>query len=57
MMVLSRNYSLHRAKLDRAIVLAEQAMDQIGRMRTLRVPARCTDTQWRDYLYNAEKAA
>jgi hypothetical protein len=48
---------IDRTKLDRAVLLAEQAVDQVGKMRAGPVPVACTDAQWRNYLQDTEEAA
>ena len=57
MMVLARNFAIEGKNLDRAVELAQQAVDRIGKMRTEAVPPQYTDTQWKDYLQNTEAAA
>jgi hypothetical protein len=57
MMILSRNYSLERKNLDRAVALAQQAVDLIAKMKGEPTPVRYSDTQWKDYLLGTEGAA
>ena len=57
MMALSRNYALERQNLDRAVMLAQQALDLVGKMKTQSVPAQYSDSQWKSYLQGTEEAA
>jgi hypothetical protein len=57
MMVLARNYAIDGKSLSRAVALAQQAVDQIGKMKAAAVPPQYTDAQWREYLQNTEAAA
>ena len=57
MMVLARNYAIQGNNVDRAVLLAQQAVDQVGRMKTEAPPAQYTDAQWKDYLQSTEAAA
>ena len=57
MMVLSRNYAMQRKNLDRAIELAQKAVEEIGKMRASPVPATYTVSQWKDYLDTTEASA
>jgi hypothetical protein len=57
MMVLSRNYAIKRINLDRAVELAQKAVDQVGKMRSTPPPTTHTDAQWKSYLDSTEAAA
>jgi hypothetical protein len=57
MMVLARNYAIEGNNVDRAVMLAEQAVDQIGKMKAEAVPTQYTAAQWKDYLQSTEAAA
>jgi tetratricopeptide (TPR) repeat protein len=57
MMVLSRNYAIERRNVDRAVELAQKAVELIGQMRSLPPPTSQTDAQWKAYLDNTEGAA
>jgi hypothetical protein len=57
MMALSRNYAIKRVNLDRAVDLAQKAVDQIGKLRSGPSPTSHTDAQWKAYLDSTEAAA
>ena len=57
MMALSRNYAIKRVNLDRAVELAQKAVDQIGKLRIGPTPTSHTDAQWKAYLDSTEAAA
>ena len=57
MMALSRNYAIKRINLDRAVELAQKAVDQVGKMRAAPPPVSHTDAQWKSYLDSTETAA
>jgi hypothetical protein len=57
MMALSRNYAIKRVNLDRAVELAQKAVDQIGKLRAGPPPTSHTDVQWKSYLDSTEAAA
>jgi hypothetical protein len=57
LMVVSRNYALDAKNLDRAVLLAQRAMDQVARMKTQPAPASMTDSQWKEYVTNTDRAA
>ena len=57
LMVVSRNYALDAKNLDRAVQLAQRAMDQVGRMKTQPAPSSMTDSQWKEYIANTDRAA
>jgi hypothetical protein len=57
MMVLSRNYAIKQQNLERAAELAQRAVEVVAGMKSKPRPEQYTDTQWNDYLRNAETAA
>jgi hypothetical protein len=57
MMVVARNYALEGKSLDRALELAQAAVNQSQKMRTTPAPAQYTAAQWQDYLSTTETAA
>ncbi|HET9215795.1 MAG TPA: hypothetical protein VFR18_02380 [Terriglobia bacterium] len=57
MMALSRHYAIKRINLDRAVDLAQKAVDQVGKMRAAPPPVSHTDAQWKSYLDSTETAA
>jgi len=57
MMTLSRNYALEGKNLDRAVLLGEQAVGLIEKMKSEFAPPRFTDSQWKSYLQETESAA
>ena len=57
MMVLSRNYAIGRENLDRAVELAEKAVNLLTSMREKPAPSSYTEAQWRNYLESTEAAA
>jgi hypothetical protein len=57
MMVLSRSYAMQRKNLDRAVELAEKALDRIGKLKTSAAPSTQTDAQWKAYWDSTEAAA
>jgi hypothetical protein len=57
MMVLSRNYAIERMKVDRAVELAQRAVELLGKMRSMPAPSSQTEAQWKEYLDNTEGAA
>jgi hypothetical protein len=57
MMVLSRNYALEGTNLDRAVALAQQAVDRVSSLKSEAVPRQYTATQWESYLETTEAAA
>lgn len=57
MMALSRHYAIKRINLDRAVELAQKAVDQVGKMRAAPPPVSHTDAQWKSYLDSTETAA
>jgi hypothetical protein len=57
MMVLARNYAIDGTNLERAVALAQQAVAQIGKMKTAAIPSQYSDAQWKQYLQTTEAAA
>ena len=57
MMILARNYAIQGINVDRAVLLAQQAVDQVAKMKAEAAPAQYTDAQWKDYLQSTETAA
>jgi hypothetical protein len=57
LMVLARNYAIDGKSVDRAVTLAQQAVDQVAKMREASVPSGYTDAQWQEYLQTTELAA
>ena len=57
MMVLARNYSIEGENLDRALALAQQAVDGIARLKAEARPPQYTNALWKDYPLNTETAA
>lgn len=57
MMVLSRNYALERKNVDRAVMLAEQAVDLADKMKAGPLPSGYSDAQWKNYVQTTQEAA
>ena len=57
MMVLSRNFAMQKKNLDRAVELAQKAVDELSKMRSSPVPSTHTEAQWKSYLDTTESAA
>lgn len=57
LMVLSRNYAIERKNLERAVELAQKAVDVIETLKGGPSPNSQTDVQWRNYLQTTEAAA
>jgi tetratricopeptide (TPR) repeat protein len=57
MMLLARNYAIESKNLDRAIELAQRAVDQTVKLRGEPLPVGYTATQWKDYLRSNEDSA
>lgn len=57
MMVLSRNYAIGRENLDRAVELAEKAVNLLTGMKDKPAPSSYTEAQWKTYLESTEAAA
>jgi hypothetical protein len=57
MMVLSRNYAIERKNLERAVELAQKAVDVIGTLKAGSPPTSQTQAQWQNYLETTEAAA
>jgi hypothetical protein len=50
MMVLARNYAIEAKSLDRAVDLAQRAVDRMEALRRDPLPSGYSNTQWKDYL-------
>jgi hypothetical protein len=57
LMVLSRNYAMEQDNLDRAVTLAQRAVDQLAAMKSGPKPQQFSDAQWQDYLQTTESVA
>ena len=57
LMVLSRNYAIQAKEIDRAIELAERAVEVISRMKNQPRPTSYTESRWQEYLQTTEAAA
>jgi tetratricopeptide (TPR) repeat protein len=57
MMLLARNYAIESKKLDRALELAQRAVDSAAKLRGEPLPIGYSETQWKDYLRSNENAA
>ena len=58
LLAVSRNYSLERKNLDRAIQYAQKAVDTVAKMRTLPTPPQYTSAdQWKEYLEGMDSTA
>jgi hypothetical protein len=57
MMILARTYAIEGKNLDRAVDLAQQAVERVDKMKTGPVPVPYTEPQWKDYLHTTELAA
>jgi hypothetical protein len=57
MIILARNYALEGNNLDRAVKLAEAAVDRVGVMRTETSSGRYPPEQWKDYVASTESSA
>ena len=56
-MVLARNYAIEGKSVDRALALAQQAVDRIVKLKGEAVPPSYSESQWKDYLQSTETAA
>src|SRR5262245_34307233 len=54
---VSRNYSIERKNLDRAVQYAQKAIDVTAKMKTQPPPPNFTPDQWSGYLESTEQAA
>ncbi|MBI4474876.1 MAG: hypothetical protein HY646_19550 [Acidobacteria bacterium] len=57
MIILSRNYAIERKNLNRALELAQKAVDLVERMKSEPMPQQYSGTQWKTYLQDTEAAA
>jgi hypothetical protein len=57
LMAVSRNYSLERKNLDRAVQYAERAVDTVAKMKGRPAPPNFTEQQWKDYVESTDQAA
>ena len=57
MMLLARNYAIDAKNLDRAIDLAQRALDRMATLHGQPPPSAYTATQWNDYLKANEESA
>lgn len=54
---VSRNYSIERKNLERAIQYAQKAIDVTAKMKTQPPPPNYTPEQWKGYIDGTEQAA
>lgn len=54
---VSRNYSIERKNLDRAVQYAQKALDVTTKMKTQPPPPNFTPDQWKGYIESTEQAA
>jgi hypothetical protein len=57
LLAVSRNYSIERKNLDRAVQYAQKAVDAIEKLKTQPPPPNYTPDQWKSYTDNTEQAA
>ena len=57
LMAVSRNYSIEKKNLDKAVSYAQKAVDTIAKMRTQPTPAGTPDDQWKIWLDQNDQAA
>lgn len=57
MMVLARNYAIETKNLDRAVNLAQRAVDHVEVLRKEPLPTGYSATQWNDYLKTTSESA
>jgi hypothetical protein len=57
MMILARNYAIESKNVDRALELAQRALDTTAKMRSEPLPTGYSESQWKDYLRSNEDAA
>jgi len=57
MMLLARNYSIEGKNLDRAIDLAQRAIDRMATLRGQPAPGGYSGNEWNDYLKAKEESA
>ena len=56
-MILARNYAIESKNIDRALELAQRALDSAARMRSEPPPTGYSESQWKTYLRSNEDAA
>ena len=57
LLAVSRNYSIERKNLDKAVQYAQKAVDVTEKMKTQPPPPNFTPEQWKGYLDGTEQAA
>jgi tetratricopeptide (TPR) repeat protein len=57
MMILARNYAMESKNVDRALELAQRALDSATKMRSEPMPTGYSESQWKDYVRSNEDAA
>jgi hypothetical protein len=57
LLAVSRNYSIERKNLDRAVQYAQKALDVTGKMKNQPPPPTFTPDQWKAYIDTTEQAA
>ena len=58
LLAVSRNYSLERKNLDRAIQYAQKAVDTVAKMKSLPTPPQYSSAdQWKEYLEGMDSTA
>ena len=57
LLVVSRNYSIERKNLDRAVQYAQKALDTVEKMKTQPAPPQFTEQQWKEYVDTNETVA
>jgi hypothetical protein len=57
MMIVARNYAIESKSIDRALDLAQRAVDSAVKLRSEPVPPGYSETQWKDYVKSNEDAA
>jgi len=57
LLAVSRNYSIERKNLDRAVQYAQKALDTVEKMKTQPAPPQYTEQQWKEYVDTSEQVA
>ena len=57
LIAVSRNYSIERKNLDKAVQYAQKAIDVTAKMKTQPPPPNYTPDQWKAYIESTEQAA
>jgi len=57
LMLLARNYAIESKNLDRAVELAQRAVDRVEKWKSDAMPYGYTDAQWKSYLQTSEQSA